>query len=230
MTTKANVPLLQRMLSALRSGDAALIKRTADAAEEEVEAEKKKAQDEESEAERKETKDALAGIAKTVDALVATVAALAKTRDSAPAGEQSSAEKVDSAGNPIGDEEPDEEEKKKTADAMADMVTRAEILVPGFKVPTADSVRGLAGVAVVQRKILAGADKTVVSPLLAGRTVDALTAPEVATVFLAASELARAQNNNRGAVRSVTTSDHGTKAIPTAAEINARNAAFWAKQ
>jgi hypothetical protein len=130
----------------------------------------------------------------------------------------------------------DEEEKKKTADAMRDVVTRAEILAPGFKMPTADAApRRLADVAGVQRKVLADAARTadgaaLVSPLLAGRTVDALSAVEVATVFTAAAEMARVQNNSRAARQGVATKDQKLGGAVSNADINARNAAFWNKK
>jgi hypothetical protein len=147
-------------------------------------------------------------------------------------------EELDDEGNPkakAGDAEPSDEEKTKTADAMRDTVTRAEILVPGFKMPTADAApRRLADVAGVQRKVLTDAARTedgkaVVAPLLAGRTVDSLSAAEVSTVFIAASEMARHKNNTRGARHGVNTKDAGGKTV-TPADINARNVEFWKSQ
>lgn len=238
---------LAKLLRAVRTGDAALIKRTADEAEASAEEEEKRAADEaaeeEAKAEREKTADTLASIAKTVDALVTAVAALSKTRD----GD----EELDDNGQPkgkTGDEELTEEEKEKkaadeaaeeekektaTADAMRDTASRAEILLPGFAMPTADSVPNLAAVVAVQRKVLADVMKTAdgktsVAPLLAGRTVDALTADAVGTVFTAASEMAKQANNARGARRGVQTKDFGP-AI-TAADINRRNAEFYASK
>lgn len=232
MTTKTPQPsLLARLIAAAKTGDTALIKRTADAAEEE---EKKRIEDEEAELERKETKDAIADLKKTVDALVEAI----KSKDEIgpDAGQSSTAGKIDDGTNPIGDEEPTEEEKKQTADAMRDVLSRAEILAPGFKMPTADAApRRLADVVGVQRKVLADAARTadgaaLVSPLLAGRTVDALSAAEVATVFVAAAEMARVQNNSRAARQGIATKDQKLGGAVSNADINARNAAFWNKK
>lgn len=224
-TTKAPA-LLQRLLKACRSKDSALIARTADEAEAEVEAEEKRAADEESAAAMRAKDEEVAELKKTVDELTAQLSAAGKIGDE---------DELDADGNPkakTGDDEPTEEEKKKTADAMADTVSRAEILVPGFVMPTTDSVGRLAGVVVVQRKVLAGALKTAdgkeaLEPLLAGRTVDALPADAVQTVFVAASEVMRVKNNARGIVRGVQVRDSVARPLVSNAEINKRNAEFW---
>lgn len=228
MTTKATKApaLLQRLIKAIRSKDAALIGRTADEAEAEVEAEEKRAADEET-AEKLRAKDEeLAALKKTVDELTAQLSSAGKIGDE---------DDLDESGNPkpkTGDEEPTDEEKKKTADAMAVVLSRAEILVPGFAMPTTDSVPNLAGVVAVQRKVLAGALKTTdgkeaLEPLLAGRTVDALPAEAVQTVFVAASEVMRVKNNARGIVRGVQVRDSAARPLVSNAEINKRNAEFW---
>lgn len=218
--------LLRRLLNTMKTGDAALIKRTADAAAEEVAEEEKRAADEEAAEEKKKTEDTLANLQKTVDALVAAI----KSKDDmgGGAGESSSAEKVETGSNPTGDAEgePDEEEKTKTADAMRDVVTRAEILAPGF---TADAApRRLAGVDAIVRKVLKTADSALVAPMLSGRTVDSLTAAEAKVVFVAASEVARLQNNTRGRVGDQRATNPGQAITP--ADINRRNAEFWGKR
>lgn len=226
MSTKTPAPLLRRLLNAMKTGDAALIKRTADSADDEVAAEERRAADEEAEAEKKKTADSIASLQKTVDELVA---ALKSKDDMGPdAGQSSTAEKVDTGSNPIGDEEgePDEEEKTKTADAMRDLVTRAEIVVPGF---TADAApRRLTDVDALVRKILKTADSALVSPMLAGRTVDSLSAPEAQVVFVAASEVARHKNNSRGRIGDQRATNPGQ--VVTPADINRRNAEFWTKR
>ncbi|HWI02384.1 MAG TPA: DUF2213 domain-containing protein [Acidimicrobiales bacterium] len=206
--------LLGRLFKAAKTGDAAEIEAvTKDAAEAGVEVE---VEDE------KPTFDAQAAFADlrgTVDTLAKTVADLAAK---------------------VGDKEPDpvktgdDGEKAQAVAALPDVASRAEILVPGFAVPTADAVATLADVAEVQRKALAEFVKTedgakLAAPLLAGRTVDALSADAVGTVFVAASELARSKNNAGTATPAapVRSSDAMRNSI---AEINARNAAFWAKQ
>lgn len=242
--------LIQKLLRAIKTGDAALIKKTADEAEVEATAEEKRIADEEAAAKEAEEKT------KTADAiatLTATVASLVKTVDTFIVNKRvaDSDAELDDNGQPkakTGDEESEEEkakraadeeaaaeeEKTKTADAMRDTASRAEILVPGFAMPTVDSVLDLAGVTALQRKVLGDAfkseqGKTVVAPLLAGRTVDALGADAVATVFVAASEMMKQQNNARGARRGVQTQDRRGELI-TPASINARNAEFYANK
>lgn len=225
--------LFTKLVRACRTGDAALIKKTADEAEEVAEEEEKRVADEAAAEEKKETADQIAALAKTVDTLAAVVATMAKgkTKDGENENDDETAEEKEKC---IADEHVEEEkEKTATADAMRDTASRAEILVPGFAMPTADSVPGLAGVVTVQRKVLADALKTesgkeVVTPLLAGRTVDGLPADVVGTVFVAASEMTKHKNNSRGARSGIKTKDFG--ATVSAADINRRNAEFYSKQ
>lgn len=247
MSTSKKTPisdLLTKLIRAAKTGDTALIKRTADEAEATEAEEKKRAEDEEKEerekAEREKTADSIAKLTKTVDALTTVVAQLAKTKDEElnPDGDVKKTEDDDMT--------PEEKEKKaadeaaeiekkeseKTADAMRDTASRAEILLPGFTMPTADSVPNMAGVVTVQRKVLADALKTengkaVIAPLVSGRTVDALSADAVSTVFLAASEMMKQKNNSRGARHASKTNDH--KPAITAADINRRNAEFYSQ-
>jgi len=222
MTTPKHATLMQRLLASIKSGDVALMKRTADEAEDETEAERKKAEDEAAELEKKETADSIAKLTATVDALTGLVATLVKTKDE----DETPEEKKETE-----DEETAEEKGAAEAEAgkqTADTASRAEILAPGFVVATADARD------VVQRKVLAEAMKTAdgkatIVPLLAGRTVDALPADVVATVFVAASEIARNANNSRGARHAqARTKDFG--AVVTAAEINRRNAEFYSNK
>lgn len=245
--TKQAPSIAARLLRAIRSGDAALLKRTADAADDEVAAEEKRIADEEAEAEKKKTEDTIAGLTKSMDALTALVTKLTKDGMGPTEGLQGSADKVDTGENPIGDEEPDDDgkkkaedeepddaEKKKTADAMRHTMQRAELLVPGFKLPTADSaVRRFTDVIGVQRKVLVAALKTadakeVVESFLDGRTIDALSGADVTSTFIGASMVMRSQNNASGARRGVQTNDFSKPVTP--ADINARNQAFWANR
>lgn len=226
-TPKKASTLIQRLIMAARTGDVALIRRTADETAEEVAAEEQRAQDEALENERKETKDAIAKLTQTVDALVQTVAKLTRDED---------APELDADGNPIkkptGDDDmPTEEEMQQTADAFRDVTSKAEILAPGYALPTADSVKRAADLVAAQRGVLSHAIKTadmsaIVTPLLSGRTVDALPAEAVAPVFAAAAMMAAERNNNRGARHSVRTGDRAGAAV-TPAEINRRNAEYY---
>lgn len=207
MQTKDTGTLLQRLLKAIRTKDEDLIARaTADAEEIVQTADEQKA----TEAAQK-TADTIAALTKTVDELTAQVAKLTP----APAPTITDAEKV------------------KTADALKDVASRAEILVPGFAMPTADSVKTFAEVAGVQRTVLNEAMKTedgkkIVMPLLSGRTVDELTADVAPIVFAAASEIARQQNNARGNRNGIDTTKVAKAVTP--ADINERNRKFYENQ
>lgn len=221
MTTKTKQPtgLFRKLLNAVRSGDAALIQRTAD----EAEAEEQRIADEERAEEIRAKDEEIENLKKTVDELTETVEKL-------KAGDE---DENDDKGEKTGDEEPTEEEKQKTADAMSDTVVRAEILAPGFKLPTSDSVMRLADVATVRRSVLASALKTadgakVITPLLSGQTIDALPVEMVNTVFVAASEMAKQANNTRGIVRSITKDSGQRGVVPTPTELNKRYADHYA--
>lgn len=147
------------------------------------------------------------------------------------------------------EEETEEEEKeegkgndKKTKDAehkaaLQDLASRAELLSPGFKVPThdakADPKKFADSVCKCQRKVLASAyatdsGKSVIEPFLAGQDADfdKMAAPTVAIIFTGASELIRQKNNAGGTRDKLTVRDFGKTVTP--ASINAANAKFWA--
>lgn len=120
------------------------------------------------------------------------------------------------------------------SDALVDMRSRAEILVPGITFGTRDNATKVVDhICACQRQTLtramaSDAGKTVVEPFLGGRALDAMSAEQVATVFTGASELARARNNDRAARIAVPTRDFGK--TTSIADINSQNQAFWAKQ
>lgn len=231
---KAPSEWVKRLLRAIKTGDQKTIASTADeiaeeeqkAADEEAEEAKRVADEEEANA-KKETADTLANLVKTVDALTKVVATLTKDSDD----EEKKTEDEDEEKKT----EDDDEEKKETADAMRETVSRAEILVPGFVVPTADAATVTRdSVTTLRRKVLADAMKNTdvvaaVTPLLAGRTLDALTADAVDSVFVGASEMVKLKNNSRGQRNAAPTKDFGG-APKTPAEINRLNSEFWAKR
>lgn len=126
---------------------------------------------------------------------------------------------------------PDAVGKVLTGDAMKMIVARAEILAPGIRIPTADGVKAKTADA-IKRKALAQAMTTdsgaaVIKPFLQSGDVAKLSGPTLDAVFVGAAELMRAKNNASGARASVSTRDFG-KTV-TAADLNARNREFWAK-
>lgn len=183
---------------------------------------------------QKKTADALANLAATVDGLAKTVDALvkAKTKD-----DGMRADGINDLPDPktrtqqTEDDEMDDDEKSSVNDSMKHFAERAEILAPGFKLATTDSVKRAAHVADAQRRVLGIAiqtedGKACIAPLLAGRTLDKLSVDATGAVFIAATEMTRQRNNARGARYGIKTNDFGGKP-KTPAEINAANAAFW---
>lgn len=211
--SKPKNTLLARLLLAVRSGDAALQKRVADEAEAEEAAEEQRVADEAAEAEKKQTTDAIAKLTSTVDSMGQILAKLVKSKDEGIT-ESTSAKKIED------EEDPD---AKKTMDAALSL---AEVLAPGIRIMTGDTVATLCKAALVQ------ASRTpdtlaVLQPLLAGRTVDALTDDAAAVIFTAGAQLMKAKNTGHVAVHSgARTRDFGAAPI-TPAEINKANAEFW---
>lgn len=212
--SKTNTPtgLVARLLLAIRSGDTAMQKRIADEAEAEEAAEEQRVADEEAAEEKKKTTDAIAALTKTVDSMGQILAKLVKSKDEVE--DPSTATKV---------EDEDEPDTKKTMDAA---LCLAEVLAPGIRVMTGDTVATLRKAALVQ------ASRTpdtlaVLQPLLAGRTVDALTDDAAQVIFTAGAQLMKAKNTGNVAVHSgARTRDFGAAPI-TPAEINKANADFW---
>jgi hypothetical protein len=138
------------------------------------------------------------------------------------------------------EEEEEEVEKEvgaKTADALRDLTMRAEILSPGFKAPTLDSIDKKAKVASIigaKRKVLDNAFRTVegseaIKPFLGGRTADfnSLPAAVINSAFIGASEMLRQKNNSAGVRQNVTVNDFGRRAL-SPAELNKKNEEYWA--
>lgn len=120
-----------------------------------------------------------------------------------------------------------------TGDSITDTLARAEMLVPGFKSQTKDSVITYGNLLKLRIKVLDAAmqtefGKSCVSPFVAhGKKFETMKAGELNLVYIAASEIARGRNNSSGSGKSPTR-DSTTK--PTSiAEINARNAEHWNK-
>jgi len=211
--TKTPTGVVARFMQALRSGDAALQKRVADEMEAEEAAEEQRVADEAAEAEKKQTADTLAKLTQTVDSMGQILAKLVKSKDEGIA-ESTSATKIED------EEDPD---AKKTMDAA---LCLAEVLAPGIRVATGDTVATLRKAALVQAARTPDT-LAVLQPLLAGRTVDALTDDAAQIIFTAGAQLMKAKNTGHVAVHSgARTRDFGAAPI-TPAEINKANAEFW---
>lgn len=120
-----------------------------------------------------------------------------------------------------------------TGDAFREVIARAEVLAPGFSIPTTDAARTADAVAKLQRRVLADAittdtGKQVLQPLLAGRALDKLTGDALDALFTGAAELMKRHNNATGVRSGVTTKDFGRANTPAA--INKAAQEFWANR
>lgn len=217
MTTPTNSTLLQKLLRAIRTGDAVTLKRTTDEAEAEIEKEKKTADEEAAAAKDKATNDAIADLKKTIDALSGELAEMKKTQDTGAIGQ---------AGALM------EGENLEIKDEMSDLMSRAEAIVPGMPLPTADAATTKDALTVLKKRVLNQGlkdevGKEVITKLLRGKTVDSLGAEGVDAVFHAASELLGAKHSTVE-VGTYRTQDNERKGAPTIAEINERNKKFYA--
>jgi hypothetical protein len=138
--------------------------------------------------------------------------------------------------------EKESEYEKRTGDAMKNLQAQAEIILPGFRVPTVDckckdrKVRDQ--VTDIKRRVLHGALATedgrkAAAPILAGRDIDTLPAMVLDAVFAGVSEVSRALNNARIQSRGNTaTNDNGTQTIDAFKKggIDQINQNFWKNQ
>lgn len=121
-----------------------------------------------------------------------------------------------------------------TGDSLKQVLSRAEILAPGIKLPTTDSANNGKAVLAAKRLALkqsfATADgQKAIAPFLGGQTdFDSMSAHTIDTAFVGASELLKQQNNAAGVRSGISTKDFG-RAPASPADINARNRAFWGK-
>ena len=121
-----------------------------------------------------------------------------------------------------------------TGDSLKQVLSRAEILAPGIKLPTTDSANNGKAVLAAKRMTLKQAFATAdgqkaIAPFLGGQTdFDSMSAHTIDTAFVGASELIKQQNNAAGVRSGISTKDFG-RAPASPADINARNRAFWGK-
>ncbi|MDV7491375.1 DUF2213 domain-containing protein [Acinetobacter baumannii] len=122
-----------------------------------------------------------------------------------------------------------------TGDSLQEVLSRAEILVPGFKMPTFDSANNGQAVLNTKRNVLkqayATADGQKVLTPFVGATPNFETMPAftVDAAFIGASELLKQQNNAAGVRSGISTRDFG-RAPMTPAEMNKRNREYWANK
>lgn len=154
------------------------------------------------------------------------------------APDEGGAETKDSAES---DEDEDKDKMKQpTMDSAGvsamfrDTMARAEILAPGFKLPTFDGKRTASAnfktLCDARRRILAKAledanTAKVIQPVVAGKDFGKLTCDSLGTVFMAASELVKATNNRKVSITATPRVFGSHSKVMTPAEINAANRA-----
>jgi hypothetical protein len=213
--------------------------------------EKKETDDEESEElEEKKEKTGDAALLKTLmkrmeaqDALLASLATLVKAQAKDADGDDEDEEEEQSE---TGDDILEAEQAGKlnqsevdlyTGDSAKTILSRAEILSPGIKLPTLDSKASTADQATslckCQRKALdlayqTDAGRAAIAPFIGGKTADFEKMPValVNATFMGASELMKAQNNGGAHASAAPTKDFGKRS--TVADINQRNREYWA--
>ncbi|WP_407485692.1 DUF2213 domain-containing protein [Acinetobacter baumannii] len=122
-----------------------------------------------------------------------------------------------------------------TGDSLQEVLSRAEVLVPGFKMPTFDSANNGQAVLNTKRNVLKQAYATedgqkALKPFVgATPNFDTMPAYTVDAAFIGASELIKQQNNAAGVRSGISTRDFG-RAPLTPAEINKRNREHWANK
>lgn len=119
-----------------------------------------------------------------------------------------------------------------TGDSLKEVISRAEILSPGYRMPTFDSVNNGKAVLNAKRSVLKQAHATedgqkAISPFV-GANPDfyKLPAHTIDAAFAGASELIKQQNNMKGVRSGISTKDFGKQPM-TPAEINARNRSHY---
>lgn len=147
-----------------------------------------------------------------------------KTKDDGDLTEPEKAEKLDESGT-----------QTYTGDSLKEVISRAEILSPGYRMPTFDSANNGKAVLNTKRSVLKAAYATedgqkAISPFVGPNPdFDKLPSFTIDAAFVGASELIKQQNNAKGVRSGISTRDFG-RAAPTPAEINQRNREFWNKQ
>lgn len=183
----------------------------------------KKTKDEENEERFKKVEETVDSIRKSVDALSK------KFKDAEEETEEEKKKREEE------EEAKKKEEDGKTSDAaFRDCASRAEILIPGYKVPTFDAKDSGKLIDGVKRSVLADLYKTEDGKKLVeaftGPVKDMASLPQatVDAAFLGASVL-MSQANNEGVIKGrIATGDFGKPV--TAASINKRNAEVWANR
>ncbi|MGU9992781.1 DUF2213 domain-containing protein [Bordetella avium] len=227
--------LVQRLWGAFGTRDAAAMTEAMEELETMDESEEKKDQKEaKDESEEKVDNDLDRDILARMDRLEAMVAKLVDGTTDEEKNDDEEKTKDTILNAEEGEHNTEAKGEAYTGDSLRKLAERAEILAPGFKLPTFDAAKGITADAACscQRKALAAAYDTeagrkAIEPFLGGKTADfaGMKPEQVVAIFAGAAEVRRMQNNAAGIRSGITTRDFGGPV--TAAEINARNRAHW---
>ncbi len=237
---KKKVSFADRIRNLVKTKDADEAEKLAQAVEDEdLDIETTDSDDDEDKADSK-TADALSKIMKKLNTMDAEIKSLKKTKDSdddkktednddEDGGKKTeddilNAEKADKLS--------DEGVQNHTGDSLKEVLSRAEILAPGIKLPTLDSANNGKSVLNAKRSALKQAYATAdgakaIAPFIGGQTnFDVLPSHTVDAAFIGASELIKQQNNTAGVRHGISTKDFG-QAPMTIDEMNKRNREYW---
>jgi len=132
------------------------------------------------------------------------------------------------------EEEKEEEEKKTTDAAWPELISRADILVPGIRLskPTKDHLKGLDEIKIdILKKAVSGGDKEVLTPLLGNKKFRVMTTDALDIAFVAASELVATNRNKKIQVADGTKLKvHDFAEARTVADINKANKDFYGEK
>lgn len=167
-----------------------------------------------------------------------------KTKDSESETEDDDDEEGDGKGKETEDDILEAQQAQKlseqgiqnhTGDSLQEVLSRAEVLVPGFKMPTFDSANNGPAVLNTKRNVLKQAYATedgqkALKPFVgANPNFDTMPVHTVDAAFIGASELIKQKNNSAGVRSGISTRDFGRAPI-TPAEMNKRNREYWANK
>lgn len=131
-------------------------------------------------------------------------------------------------------EEKEEEEKKTTDAAWPELISRADILVPGIRLskPTKDHLKELDEIKIdVLKKAVSGGDKEVLSPLLGKKKFRMMTTDALDIAFVAASEMVATKRNEKIQVKDgAKLKVHDFASARSVAEINKANKDFYGEK
>lgn len=166
-----------------------------------------------------------------------------KAKDEAEEEEKKKKESTEDNEYEKGENEKEEEHEKRTGDTLKNIQVLAEILSPGYKVPTLDckckDKRVRDQITDIKRKVLEKSystedGKKAITPFTAGKTIDKLSHAIVDAAFIGASEIMRISNNKKSTSNngSHATNDNNQNTIDAFSRggIDAINQRFWTKK